>query len=187
MKPILFILITLISFSTYAKDIRSYVISSDDFGLSNKIDPNEHIFGIPLGTTENAFIEKYGNPTGYVQLNKSLSGMLYGKSHFFFFEENKLSGFKTGHSILDWEISQEIMAHTPFDNINWALTNGIKKEMSLTGVKQILKDKLITEGRGYKRYFLTENSKVSLSFSHYVDSGENDEAYTLHSILIESR
>jgi hypothetical protein len=184
MKLIGIIVFNLFISNAYSLDIRSIVEGSSDTRLVKIIDPDKSIFGIPFGTLEDEFIKKYGKPTGYIVINATDTGMLYGKSHFFFFENKKLSGVKISHNIIDWVISQEILANTPFDRVRWKLDNGIKEGMNRAEVKNILGDKLKLDSRGYQNYYMSEKAKVDLDFSHMVDSGDNDEAYHLFGITV---
>lgn len=184
MRQFIMLLLSVVSINAMALDIRDLVADSGQSDIVKEIDPDKMIFGIPLGTTEDEFIKKYGKPTGYIQITKTDTGMLYGKRHFFFFEDKKLSGITVTHNIVDWEISQEILSNTEFDRVRWKLNNGIKEGMNRADVKNILGDRLKKDKHGFKYYYTTDKSKVFLGFSHYVDAGEKDEAYTLYGITV---
>jgi hypothetical protein len=57
--------------------------------------------------------------------------------------------------------------------------------MSLADVRRILNDQL--QGNRYIRSFETARARVELDFSHFVDQGDNDEAYTLFGVLIRAK
>ena len=185
-KTTLLILALFVS-STYAFDIRGMVDGLSSSGLVKTIDPDRSIFGVALGTSEDDFIGKYGKPTGYLVINATDSGMIYGKSHFFFFENKKLTGVRISHNVVDWKISQEILANTPFDRVRWRLSNGIREGMNKADVREILGNKLKQDDRGYQSYYMTEKSTVELDFSHRVDSGEDDSAYHLYGITVRMK
>lgn len=168
----------------FASDIRQKVISSHDAILkTNKIDPDSHIYGIPFGTTEEKFIEKYGNPNGYIRFTGEETGMLYGKSHIFVFSEGKLSGVRITHNIIDWQISENVLPNPIFDGIKWKLNNGIQENTNLKEVKQILGNEL--SQYKYEKFYYTKKAKVTLNFSHRTDIGDLDEAYQVYGLLIE--
>src|SRR6185295_17494075 len=150
--------------------------------LSNIIDPDKSIYGVQWGSSEDEFIARFGNPTGYIRLNASDTVMLYGKSHAFIFTASKLSGVRISMNVLDWRLSQSIPALTPFDGAGWQLSNGIRREMTLAEVKKILGESLKTER--IQRYFNTDKARVELDFAHYPMEGENDEAYKLNGVYI---
>jgi ABC-type phosphate transport system auxiliary subunit len=154
---------------------------------SNTIIPDKNIYGDPYGLHEDEFIKKHGKPTGYIQLSTTESGMLYGKSHMFFFTNRKLSGVRISHNILDWRISQQITAVTEFDNYRWKLDNGIRNQTSLADVKKILGSNIQDEEDNYKRVYEAGDSVVTLDFSHMTSLGENDSAYKIHSLLITKK
>lgn len=187
MRFTVLISVLLLTTNSYALDMREIVGGSNDTGLVKTIDPDKSIFGVPLGITEERFIEKYGKPTGYVKINATDTGMLYGKGYFFFFESGKLSGIRISHNILDWKISKEMITSTPFDRVRWKLSNGIREGMSKSEVREILKDKLKTNTRGYGSYYSTDKAKVELDFSHMVDSGDDDSAYHLYGITVRAK
>lgn len=177
-------ILLLLSSNVFAFDIREFVGTTQGPGMVKIIDPDRSIFGAELGTSEDAFIKEFGAPTGYIKITETETGMLYGKNHFFLFENRKLVGIRVSEHILDWQISKQILSKTPFDLVRWKLSSGIQKGMSKGDVKSILGAKLKENKRAYKSYYTTEKSKVELHFSHMVDQGENDEAYELYGIYV---
>jgi hypothetical protein len=180
-------LITIIPFTSYAFDIREMVGSLSSTGETSEIVPDVSIYGTPYGTTEDEFIKQHGKPTGYIALSSNDSGMIYGKKHIFLFKNKKLNGVKISFNILDWQIANQIKSRTKFDNYNWILDNKIEEETNLAKVKKILGSKLQTDEHGYKKFYETDKSIVTINFSHRVDQGENDKAYNVHGILIQEK
>lgn len=184
MKPIIAILVltAAVSLDVVAQDVRSKVGPFSGASLSNIIDPDKSIYGAQWGSSEDEFISKFGNPTGYIRLNGSDTAMLYGKSHAFIFTASKLSGVRINMTVLDWKLSQAILTLTPFDGIRWQLSNGIRGEMNLADVKKILGESLKTDRS--QRFFNSDKARVEIDFAHYPMEGEKDEAYKLHGIYI---
>lgn len=188
MKTYLLLLFLIFPLLAKAVDIRQMVKNENKAEIVKTIDPDKSLFGIPLGTTEDEFIKKYGKPTGYVQMSGTDSGMIYGKQYFFFFEGKKLTGLRISHNILDWKISNEMYAECEFDNLKWKLDNGIHEGMKRSEVKKILGDRLKTDGRGYQAYYETQKSRVDLDFSHMSGSNEkDDQAFTVFGITVKPK
>ena len=188
MRTAIALLVALTPITADAGDIREKVSRADEaLSLTQVIDPDKSIFGIPYGITEDDFIKKLGKPMGYIRLTGTETGMLYGRSHLFLFEGGKLSGIRITSRILDWKISKSILRLTPFDRLQWKLNNGITKEMNLAEVKKILGDRLSKEKFGYQWYYTTNNAYVDLGFSHHTNEGDVDEAYIVSAILIRRK
>jgi len=100
---------------TFADALRSKVAGPNMSGLkTNKIDPDKYVYGIPWGLSEDQFIIKWGDPIGYVRFNMQETGMIYGIRHMFLFLDNKLSGVRITHGILDWQLSKKAFAKSYF-------------------------------------------------------------------------
>jgi hypothetical protein len=178
------ILLTVVSSVFGADDIRSKVADGkDEKQLTRRIDPDESIYGIPFGTREDEFIARHGKPTGYVRLSGAETAMVYGKSHAFIFKSGSLVGIRITHNIMDWKLSNA-SAPSPFNGINWQLSNGIETEMSLAQVRKILGDKLSTK-RYRQYYYMTEKAQVELDFSHHTSEGDSDDAYRVFGIFLK--
>jgi hypothetical protein len=169
-----------------AQDIRDRVVQADDIVLKAKIiDPDNHVYGIPFGTSEDDFIKAFGKPIGYVRLGGKDTVMMYGKEHLFLFSGGKLSGVRISSYVLDWKVARRIPRHRLFDGLKWKLDNGITVGKTLVEVKKILGDSL--SAGGYQKYYLTESARVELDFSHYVDEGEDDDAYRVSGVFVERK
>lgn len=142
----------------FADTIRSKVTGANMPGLkTNIVDPDNHVYGIPWGTSEDEFIKDWGEPIGYVRFNMQDTGKIYGSRHMFIFHENKLSGIRITHGVLDWQLSKKLLPNPLFDAIQWELNNGIKEETNLTRVKKFwvlhsqMKDTKNTTRRNVRR------------------------------------
>lgn len=67
MKPILDIVVltVAISLNVGAQDVRSKVGPASGTSLTNIIDPDNSVYGAQWGSSEDEFISKFGQPTGY--------------------------------------------------------------------------------------------------------------------------
>jgi TonB family protein len=188
MKPIILAVLVLMvaaSLDVLAQDVRSKVGPAAGTSMTNIIDPDKSIYGVQWGISEDEFISKFGNPTGYIKLNGSDTAMQYGKSHAFIFTASKLSGLRICMSVLDWKLSQSILTLTPFDGIRWQLSNGIRRDMNLAEVRKIVGDRLRDEHPGrYQLYFNSDNARIEIEFSHVTNEGDRDESYRVFGIYI---
>src|SRR5438874_100898 len=131
--------LALVAISASAADIRDTVMApAADAAATDRIVPDVAIYGMPYGCSEDAFIAKFGRPTGYIRITETQSAMLYGKSHAFFFTNGGLSGVRITQDVLDWRIANAMSKSTTFDVRSWQLDNGIRDGMNLVEVKRIL-------------------------------------------------
>ena len=193
MKTITLPLLLVLATTSFAEeDLRSKVAdANDDKSFNSVIDPDKSIFGIPLGTTEDEFIEKSGKPVGYLRLKGDETAMIYGKSNGFIFSGGKLAGVILTSSIINYELAESMEKSKVFpDQDEWELSNGVKPDMKLSKVRELFGGRLSTDDgqRLYRQYALTDKSRVELSFSRSTAKAEDDEeAYSLHSIIIKPR
>jgi TonB family protein len=185
MKSFLAILVLAgtLSLKVKAQDVRSKVAPpSEKAAFTIVIDPDKSVFGAPWGSSEDEFVGRFGSPTGYIRLSGAETVMLYGKSHAFVFTDQKLSGVRITYTVIDFKLSRDQVARTPFDDIRWQLSNGVRNGMNLADVKKIAGDNLKTDR--YQRYFNSDQAVVELDFAHFVKEGETDAAYKLNGIYI---
>ncbi len=170
-----------------AEDIRKNVQTGEATqSITSEIDPDEHIFGIKYGVTENEFIDKFGKPDGYIRLNAVTTAMIYGKSIAFIFKSGKLDGIRiASHSILDWKLSREMLSNSLFSKVKWKLTNGIKESATRSKVKEILGDSLTNDN--YEWQYETDVAVVTFNFSHWSDEGESESSYKVTGIMIRKK
>ena len=193
MKAQFFPLILLVATTSFAEeDLRSKVAEANDYKTFNSvIDPDKSIFGIPLGTTEEAFIKQHGKPVAYTRLKGDETCMIYTESIGFLFKNGGLAGVLVD----DWDmVNYTLQEKMNFNRVfpsdlgdTWELSNGIKPEMSLLRVKQIVGDKLSQDepDSRFSQTFLTEKSRVTLTFSHRSARPDDDEdAYNVSSIAV---
>ncbi len=174
-------------------DLRSKVgeaWQTDEVAFSGFIDPDQSIFGIPIGTTEDEFILKRGKPRGYIRLHDGgrpsgfvrligeETAMIYGDKEAFIFESGKLAGIRISPvSLFDWKLANR------YPDGKWQLSNGIERDMNLAQVRRILGDKLEMKGN-YQYYYRTEKAVVELEFMHWTGLGDKAEAYNVSGILV---
>ncbi|MEG0973641.1 MAG: hypothetical protein RSD57_05145 [Comamonas sp.] len=156
----------------YAQDIRAKVLpASSTNHVSDLIDLSKKtIFGIPLGTSEDEVIAKFGPATGYARINGRQTVVLYGRSVGLLFNSGKLAGVRLTGMLLDYRLANEMKTQTPFDDIQWKLSNGIPKDSSLADVKRLLGSKL--QDQRYNIYFMENGLRVDLDIHTFSSNGE---------------
>jgi hypothetical protein len=155
-----------ITASGYA-DIRAKVVAPSDRDI-DIIVPDQSIYGITYGSSEEEFIQRFGKPDGYLQLRNRRSGMLFGESHIFIFTDGRLSGVRISNSVVDWKLARQLQTNPSFENRPWRLDNGIKDEMLLHEVKKILGERLKENDHCSGYYFREGKTTVTLDISrHY--------------------
>lgn len=193
MNPLTLSLLFALAIASFAEeDLRCKVAdANDDKSFNSVIDPDNSIFGIPLGTSEEEFITKNGKPLGYLRLKGDETVMIYGKSNGFIFSGGKLAGVILTYHLIDHGLAESMEKSKVFpDQGEWELSNGVKRDMNLAKVRELFGGRLSSDDgpRLYRQHALTEKSRVELSFSHRMDKAEDDEeAYSLHSIIIRPR
>lgn len=188
-------LILLVATTSFAEeDLRSKVAEANDYkSFNDVIDPDKSIFGIPLGTTEEEFIEKHGKPVGHLEFKEGETAAIYTDSIALVFQRGTLAGVLIDEDLVEYNIASRMEFPRVFPNelgSTYELSNGIKPQMSLLRIRQIVGDRLVQdhpESR-FTQHFFTGNSRVELGFSMYKSKAEDDdEAYRLRSILIRPR
>ncbi|HEX7139383.1 MAG TPA: carboxypeptidase-like regulatory domain-containing protein [Vicinamibacterales bacterium] len=158
------------------------------------IDPDRHIYGIPLGTSMAQFVGAQGQPTGEMHVNGSETVLLYGRSHAFYFHGDRLVGtwVRQGGYIVDFRLVEALEGTTRFDGVGWHLDNGIQAGMNLAQIKKILGDKLFgcgpASGPGLPRcYFTTERSRVEFDVLTRTAPGvSGDEAIVAVGVIVKA-
>jgi hypothetical protein len=163
-------------------------------GMSDEIDPDRHIYGIPLGTSLAQFVTKQGQPMGELHPSSSETVLLYGRAHAFYFQGDRLVGawIRQAGYILDARLTETIAGTSRFDGLGWRLSNGIQAGMSLAQIKKTLGEKLLgcaNAGPGLPRcYFTTAESRVEFDVLPRPASGNGgDESTIAVGVILKAR
>jgi len=175
-----------------ADDIRSKVTDLNEPGLKNNIiDPDNHIFGMPWGSTEDEVIEAWGKPTGYISFGEDRSGMFFGRHYIFLFDKGKLAGLIAGIDVLQGGLVEKIIPGNMFDNLAWRLNNGIESGTEWDKVDQIIIGSAFASEiqKDFKRAYETEMARVTFYFTHSFNGDEHDQIsgsiYSVRSVKVE--
>jgi hypothetical protein len=186
MKPDKFLVAVLaaLAFTSQAADPRDAVTQSAPRTASLLIDVASRIFyGVPVGTSEDAFIAQNGRPAGYIRLNGEETFLLYAADVGFLFRNSKLSGLVVSDNLVDWEMSKRLRTNSPFDGVRWRLENGLRIGTSRAEARNILGARL--EGDSYNSSYSQGDFRVHLSFSR-IAGPESEQNFKLRGIRIES-
>ena len=166
-----------------AQDVRNQVTNpSQAKALTSRIEPDNNVFGIPFGIKEDEFVAAYGRPTGYIRLNSDETIMIYGKSHGFVFDEEKLVGVRISFSIVDWKLTNTSNTPTQFDGIKWRLNNGLAADTNLKEAKRLLGSALVIKANQY--VYTTSKARVELDFAQLPGDGEGDELFKVVGVYV---
>ena len=128
------------------------------------IDPEQHIFGIAFGTTEDDFIKRVGKPDGYIQLGGDESAMIYGKEVAFLFHGKRLGGMHISHYVVGSDLGDRIAANDAFRDIasRWRLNNGIRAGTSAAKLKEIVNVNVNPDRPTFNPSYITRTASVKL-------------------------
>lgn len=171
-------LLLLTPLSTAEEDIRDKVHQGEK-EASNRIDVGNHVYGYPMGISEDDFIKEEGKPNGYLNLGNGKSALIYGRSHAFLFTEKKLTGLRISSSIFDWKLANNLRGQFKHTAQNWSLSNGITANMKMTKVEKILGKDLVDNG--FQPHFVLNGYRVEINYASMEEHGERvKRVYGLH-------
>lgn len=107
-------------------------ITNSDVSISNGI------YGIPLGASYLAVLEKLGDPSAEVLLLDQELIIGYGRRHWLHFQENKLVKVHNHSQFLSSMILNEVPLRDFFDDYEWRINNKIGYQTTLAKVREIL-------------------------------------------------
>jgi peroxiredoxin len=167
-----------------AEDIRDKVRPVTE-SHDSTIDLKGIVFGVPFGASEEGVFQKFGKPAGYIRLDAHRTALLYGQAYALLCYDGSFDAVRIGRSIMDWNLSGWITETAPFTTDGWQLSDGVRPEMSLKEVLEITKAQPGTSK--YLLGFSTDQCSVQLTFSHRVDFGTEDDAYTVFGLLMDRK
>jgi len=141
---------------------------------TNEIDPDVHLFGIPLRSSEEVATAIYGKPNIRIQFSDKLSGLMYQWNWVFFFEQDQLCGVSFSDGALDYRLMRFVKNYkSPWsgDQMLWYLSNGIHHKMKKKEADQIFKKMAGEKVDNYSAFYKTKLCCVEVNF---VGSSGND-------------
>ena len=120
-----------------------------------------------------------------MRLDKSNTAAIFEEGHGLIFTDGKLTGCRVGSSLIDFQLIKEFSGARMRFVQRWSLDNGVKYDMSLDDVKEILGEKLTKPADSYGEYHQTYRdgkSTVQLYFASSSNRFGNGETFHSHPI-----
>mgnify|MGYP000333177797 CR=1 FL=1 len=188
----LFIISSLLIFPTFGSSVTRNTEFNSNLKKTeldtNLIDPDLHIYDIPIGTNESKFKQMFGEPNGYFRFSSTSTAMLYGQTHLFFFYKHRLSGVRIGHPvIIDLYVTNNLPSNIVFSEIDWSFSNGINADSNLQDIIDAYGDRLQMEfGReGYTAFYRTNSAIVKFVLRRNHSGGNETKAWLIKILEIE--
>ncbi len=134
---------------------------------TNEIDPDVHLFGIPLRSSEEVATSIYGKPQVRIEFSEKLTGLMYQWNWVFFFEMDKLCGVSFMDGTLDWHLMKFVKNFkSPWrgDQILWVLSNGIHHKMQKKEANKIFSKMADEKVNDYCAFYKTKLCCVEINF-----------------------
>jgi hypothetical protein len=151
---------------------------------TKEIDPDVHLFGIPLGSSEEVASSVYGKPQVRIQFSDKLSGMMYQWNHVLFFVQDRLCGISVVEGAFDYNLMKFVKNYKSLwegNEVLWSFANGIRHRMSKKEAKRYLKKFPDSRFECSKAYYSTKQCYVEIQFTGSDDKkDEFGEAFTLN-------
>lgn len=163
--------------------------------LDSLIDPERGPYGILWGSPPEKIVSKLGKPRSVTAVADEIHVLLYGKTHRFYFEDNKLTALsiksRSYSSTDSYLFNKSDSSENPFFDTESLIEIITDKESIRWGMsEEIIKEKIgkslndYTEGRyssSSQKYFKKGSAKVIIYFSN----SSSKSNYTTTEILIE--
>ncbi len=149
-----------------------------------EIDPDQQVYGLKFGATEEELVAAFGRPTGVVRIDPQRVALLYGRRHAFVLNDGKFTEMQISEQpVFAWELGSRMEGHPFFDSVSWSLQpGGVLPGMKFTDVAKALGAKLGAPGP--KATFLSKNAQVELGFEPARDAKGAVRAFSLANVWI---
>lgn len=154
------------------------------YSLENlDVNPNSHVFGIPIGAlnVENIVLN-FGKPGTVIQVNPDHYIYIYGKSLAIHFRKDKVERINIGIDIFHWDIGQYWENTNPVDRGWWTLFGEIKEGDSYAFIVDKLN--LGNPDPNYKLTYQENNFSVFFRFLATRDQKGHNLFYSLEGVEI---
>ena len=188
MKTSSYILSLLALFTLCAScDIRDRVAKKVPRSGDPLIDVGKSYAGFKVGTTEDELIEKLGPPPTYSRLSNKITMAVYNNSTGYLFSDGKLVGIRIASTLLDFQTLNVIKGSKSLNPTpTWQITNGIRNNMALPEVQEILGERLRSTEKpffNYHQIYEEDGNVVHLYFSKRTGKGVEPE-FIVNSLLV---
>ncbi len=176
-----------VTFSVFDKKLVSLSIKPEapDFLADLTIDPAKSIFGLPLGSTQDEVIARFGEPVCKLDLRKGKTALIYENNWALTFWDGLLGGAVLYEGLFNdpaFELGTDSKNVIPGNA--WSFTNGIRCGMTLAEFKKLAGEKLLYD-EGYDTYVDGPSKVTIISYRVVNENDESDESKSLEGISIE--
>jgi len=176
-----------VTFSVIDKKLASLSIKPEvpDFLADLTIDPAKSIFGLPLGSTQDEVIARFGQPVCKLDLRKGKTALIYGSDLALAFWDGLLGGAVLYEGLFNdpaFELGTDSKNVIPGNA--WSFTNGIRCGMTFAEFKKLAGNKFLDDG-SYGTYVDGPSKVTIISYTMVNENDESDESKSLLGISIE--
>jgi hypothetical protein len=176
-----------VTFSVFDKMLGGLSIKPEvpDFLADLTIDPAKSIFGLPLGSTQDEVIARFGKPVCKLDLRKGKTALIYGSDLALTFWDGLLGGAVLYEGLFNdpaFELGTDSKNVIPGNA--WSFTNGIRCGMTFAEFKKLAGNKFLDDG-SYGTYVDGPSKVTIISYTMVNENDESDESKSLLGISIE--
>ncbi|NMP30079.1 hypothetical protein HII17_00770 [Thalassotalea sp. M1531] len=154
--------------------------------ISENIDINGDVLGMPLGISKKALINQLGVPSAIITVKTHQQALLYGRKHLFFVNQDIVVGYEHTSWFLPPHISNRVSYHDDFDEADITIANELAMENSLQQVVEKLK-LIAPKLRGNAITIQNQSHITLLTFIRKRDLYDNVNNYQLNGISVYQR
>lgn len=111
-------------------------IKRPDFGDNIEVSLANGVYGIPLGTSRNDVLKKFGSPSFWYNDGSGSEFFAYGRRHWLTFEDDKLVIAQYGDPLFNKELINYFVFDERFDDRKWQIQGEIDKGILLKGAEE---------------------------------------------------
>ncbi|WP_286262877.1 hypothetical protein [Thalassotalea atypica] len=148
------------------------------FLIDNQVVTDDgNIFGVAIGESTDALIAELGDPSAIINIAKDEQAYLYGRKHFFYLKNNKISAYKFADFILPPHLNNEISMHAVFDEFSPTLSNTVeigdnirivREKLGLTQNTKESDGFTVKRGKYYQHYQFVELKDLASDFTNLI-------------------
>ena len=142
---------------------------------SNVLDPSRHVFGLPVGSSEQEIVDFFGEPDGYFRMSGVESVLFYGDGVAFTVQDNRMSRVNLASSpLINYELAQTMRSESPLAGIDWSLPSGVRDGTLQDRVREHYGDP-VGDPSDWTWTYATDTGLMTLNFSRHTNSEDSDD------------
>ena len=149
-----------------------------------EIDPDQQVYGLKFGSTEEEMVAAFGRPTGVVRIDPQHVALLYGRRHAFVLLNGSFTELQiSAQPVFAGELGSRMEGHPFFDSVSWSLQpGGVLPGMEFTETAKKLGAKFGPPGP--RATFLSKSAQVELGFERVRDAKGAPSPFSLATVWI---